>query len=71
MFIKNVSENKLLGTYGADKVGLLNNWMNYKEKLWEIGADNNGFFKLTNLATKKLLTATSSPSNTLKVDKSM
>ena len=71
MFIKNVSENKLLGTYGADKVGLLSNLMNRKEKLWEIEADNNGYFKLTNLATKKLLTATFSPSNTLKVDKSM
>ena len=67
----NISKNKLLGSYGADKVGLLNNWMNYKEKLWEIGADNNGFFKLTNLATEKLLTATFSPSNNLAVDKSM
>ena len=42
--------------------------MNRKENLWEIGADNNGYVKLTNLVTKKLLTAT--PSNTLKVDKS-
>ena len=71
MFIKNVSEDKLLGSYGADKVGLLSNLMNRKEKLWEIEADNNGYFKLTNLATKKLLTATSLPSNNLKVDKSM
>jgi hypothetical protein len=46
--------------------------MSSKEKLWEIGADNNGFFKLTNLVTEKLLTAaTSSPSNNLAVDKSM
>ena len=58
-----------MGSYGADKVGLLNNLMNRKENLWEIGADNNGYVKLTNLATEKLLTAT--PSNTLKVDKSM
>ena len=68
MFIKNVSEDKLLGSYGADKADLRNNLMNRKENLWEIGADNNGFFKLTNLATEKFLTAT--PSNTLKVDKS-
>ena len=68
VFIKNVSENKLLGSYGADKAELRNNLMNRKENLWEIGADNNGYVKLTNLATEKLLTAT--PSNTLKVDKS-
>ena len=68
MFIKNVSEDKLLGSYGADKAELRNNLMNRKENLWKIGADNNGYVKLTNLATEKLLTAT--PSNTLKVDKS-
>ena len=60
-----------MGSYGADKAELRNNLMNRKENLWEIGADNNGYVKLTNLVTKKLLTATSSPSNTLKVDKSM
>ena len=68
VFIKNVSENKLLGCYEVDKAELRNNLMNHKENLWEIGADNNGYVKLTNLATEKFLTAT--PSNTLKVDNS-
>ena len=57
-----------MGSYGADKVGLLNNLMNHTENVWEIGADNNGYVKLINLASEKFLTAT--PSNTLKVDKS-
>ena len=64
----NISKNKLLGNYETDTVELSNSLMDRKENLWEIGADNNGYVKLTNLATEKLLTAT--PSNTLKVDKS-
>ena len=69
VYIKNISKNKFLGSYGADNAELRNNLMSRKENLWEIGADNNGYVKLTNLATEKFLTAT--PSNTLKVDKSM
>ena len=67
--INNTSENKLLGHYESDKVELCNK-CNVKN-LWKIGTvDNNGYFNLTHLDSEKLLTATSLPSNTLKVDKS-
>ena len=68
--INNTSESKLLGHYESDKVELCNK-CNVKN-LWKIGTvDNNGYFNLTHLESEKLLTATSSPSNTLKVYKSM
>ena len=71
MYVNNTSKNKLLGIYEADKAELGNNLTNRKENLWKIGrADNNGYFNLTHFESEKLLTATSSPSNTLKVDKS-
>ena len=72
MYINNTSENKLLGHYEEDKAELGDNLKNCMEKIWQIGAlDNNGYFNLTHIKTYKLLTATSSSSNTLKVDKSM
>ena len=68
VYINNTSENKLLGHYESDTAELGNNL----EKLWKIGTlDNNGYFNLTHLGSEKLLTATSSPSNTLRVDISM
>ena len=71
MYVNNTSENKLLGYYEADKAELGKSLMIFKENLWKIGtADSNGYFNLTHLESEKLLTATSSPSNTLKVDKS-
>ena len=71
MYVINTSKNKLLGNYEADKAELGNNLTNRKENLWKIGrADINGYFNLTHFESEKLLTATSSPSKTLKVDKS-
>jgi hypothetical protein len=71
VYVNNTSENKLLGHYEADKAELGKSLMIFKENLWKIGtADTNGYFNLTHLESEKLLTATSSPSNTLKVDKS-
>ena len=72
VYINNTSENKLLGHFGADKAELGNNLTYRKENLWKIGqSDVNGYFNLTHFESEKLLTATSSPSNTLKVDKGM
>ena len=72
VYINNTSENKLLEHYEEDKAELGDNLKNRMENIWKIGAlDNNGYFNLTHIKTDKLLTATSSPSNTLKVDKSM
>ena len=71
VYINNTSENKLLGRFEADKAELGNNLTYRMENLWKIGkADDNGFFNLTHFESEKLLTATSSPSKTLKVDKS-
>ena len=69
VYLNNTSENKLLGYFQADKAELRNNLTYHEENLWKIG--NDGFFNLTHRGSGKLLTATSSPSNTLKVDKSM
>ena len=70
VYINNTSENKLLVHYELDTVELCNKY--HVKNLWKIGTvDNNGYFNLTHLDSKKLLTATSSPSNTLKVYKSM
>ena len=72
MYINNTSENKLLEHYEEDKAELGDNLKYHGEDVWKIGAlDNNGYFNLTHIKTDKLLMATSSPSNTLKVDKSM
>ena len=72
MYINNTSENKLLGHYEEDKAELGDNLENSMENIWKIEAlDNNGYFNLTHIKTDKFLTATSSPSNTLKVDKSI
>ena len=72
VYIINTSENMLLGHYESDRAELGNNFEYRDEKLWKIGTvDNDGYFNLTHIKTEKLLTATSSPSNTLKVDKSM
>ena len=71
MYINNTSENKLLGHFGADKAELGNNLMYRKENLWKIGKiDINGYFNLTHFESENLLMAASSPSSTLKVDKS-
>ena len=72
VYINNTSENILLGHFEADKAELVSNSKNHSENLWKIGTlDNDGYFNLTHLESEKLLTATSSPSNNLKVDKSM
>ena len=72
VYLNNTSENKLLGYFQADKAELGNNLTYHKENLWKIGkTDNDGYFNLTHFKSEKLLTATSSPSNMLKVDKSM
>ena len=67
--INNTSESKLLGHYESDKIEYCNKC--HVKNLWKIGTvDDNGYFNLTHLDSEMLLTATSSPSNTLKVDKS-
>ena len=72
VYINNTSENKLLGHYESDTAELGNNLEYRGEKLWKIGTfDNNDYFNLIHLGSEKLLSATSSPSNTLRVDKSM
>ena len=72
VYIRDTSKNKLLEHYEDDKAELGDNLKNRMENIWKIGAlDNNGYFNLTHIKTDKLLTATSSPSNTLKVNKSM
>ena len=71
MYVNNTSKNKVLGIYEADKAELGKSLMIFKENLWKIGtADSNGYFNLTHLESEKLLTATSSSSDTLKVEKS-
>ena len=72
VYINNTSENKLLEHSEEDKAELGDNLKYHGENVWKIGTvDKDGYFNLTHIKTDKLLTATSSPSNTLKVDKSM
>ena len=71
VYINNTSKNKYLGQFEANKPELGNNLKYRSENWWKIGSsDNNGYFNLIHLKTQKLLTATSSPSNTFKVDES-
>ena len=72
VYISDTSKNKLLEHHEDDKAELGENLKYHGEDVWTIGTvDNDGYFNLTHIKTDKLLTATSSPSNTLKVDKSM
>ena len=71
VYINNTSENKLLKHYEEDKAELGDNLKYHGEDVWKIGkTDSDGYFNLTHFESEKLLTATSSPSNALKVDKS-
>ena len=72
VYISDTSKNKLLEHHEDDKAELGENLKYHGEDLWKIGTvDNDGYFNLIHIKTEKFLTATSSPSKTLKVDKSM
>ena len=72
VYISDTSKNKLLEHYEDDKAELGDNLKYDGEDVWKIGTvDNDGYFNLIHIKTEKFLTARSSPSNTLRVDKSM
>ena len=72
VYISDTSKNKLLEHHEDDKAELGENLKYHGEDVWKIGTvDNDGYFNLIHIKTEKFLTATSSPSNTLSVEKSM
>ena len=72
VYISNTLENKLLEHYEEEKAELGDNLKYDGEDVWKIGTvDNDGYFNLIHIKTEKFLTATYSPSKSLKIDKSM
>ena len=72
VYISNTSENKLLEHYKEEKAELGDDLKYHGEDVWKIGTvDNDSYFNLIHIKTEKFLTATYSPSKSLKVDKSM
>ena len=72
VYISDTSKNKLLEHHEDDKAELGENLKYHGEDVWKIGTvDNDGYFNLIHIKTDKFLMARSSPSNTLRVDKSM